>query len=98
MAARSPAGRGRYEHIYALTMSDATPGRPRKAKKPKVLQVLTTDDGRIAGFVYDTGRMFIYHPDRSPDPFAGTDGFWLTANQTDTRPRVEGAKETPSAQ
>lgn len=60
-------------------MEDAT-GKPKKQpKRPKIVQILTTDEGKLAAAVYDNGKVFIWKHENAPNPFgtsAYEHGYW----------------------
>jgi hypothetical protein len=56
---------------------DTPTSKHKKAKRPKIVQVLTATDGRIAAIQYDNGRVFIWKDQKAPNPFGDTEeGYW----------------------
>jgi hypothetical protein len=54
-------------------------------KKPKIVQVNTTHDGRIASVLYDDGRVFVYTHTREPVGGRPGEGFWAELTYPDTK-------------
>jgi hypothetical protein len=54
-------------------------------KRPKIVQVNTTHDGRIASVLYDDGRVFVRVYTRETCGNPGAEGFWAELTYPDTK-------------
>lgn len=56
-----------------------------KPKLPKIIQVTTTHDGRVASLLYNDGRVFVrVYPNESYDNAAAA-GYWAELIYPDTK-------------
>jgi hypothetical protein len=61
-------------------------------KKPKIVQVCMTHDGRIASLLYDDGRVFLYTYTREPVGKIPGEGFWAELTYPDTKVEKQTTK------
>jgi len=54
-------------------------------KKPKIIQVCMTHDGRMSSLLYDDGRVFIYTYTDEPIGMNLGQGFWAELSYPDTK-------------
>jgi hypothetical protein len=48
----------------------------KKPPAPKIIQVMTTDHGRLVGVLYANGRVFFWTYTKLPEGKGAGEGFW----------------------